>query len=132
MSVSIVKLVNGTEIVGDVLANDEQVVIVNDPLQINYRQKANSTLPSISLHRFNPFSNSTCMCFNNRDVLSVDSPLPGMVKYYDVSMKVIREEVDKMISDELFDAAASYSEMSEETKVKMAMMEKQVYKPTLN
>ncbi len=132
MTVSIIKLVNGTEIVGNVLDDDGNVVIINDPLQINYRQRNNSNLPSISLHRYNPFSNSTCSIFNGKDILSIDLPLPGMVKYYDVSIKYIREEVDKLISEELFDAASSHNEMSDETKIKMAMMEKQVYKPTLN
>lgn len=131
MSIAVIKLVNGTEIVGNVLG-EGSTVTVEDPLQINYRQKTNGGLPSVSLHRFNPFSLNNVYTFLTNEVLSVDPPVPGMVKYYEVSIKTIRSQVDSLINEELLDAAAQYGDYTEDQEIRLAMEEKNHYNPTIN
>ena len=131
MSIAVIKLVNGTEIVGNII-NKDNTVTIEDPLQINYRQKTNGGLPSVSLHRFNPFSINNIYTVLPREVLSVDTPLPGMVKYYEVSIKTIRDQVDSLINEELLDAAAQYEGYTEDQEIRMAMEEKSHYNPTIN
>lgn len=129
--VSIIKLVNGTEIIGEVILNDEKAVVLKDPLQINYRYKNDFSPPIISLQRYSPFAQPEEIHFKQEHIINVTPPVNNMIKYYNVSLKNIKENVDGDIDNELA-AASGDDDMSPESQAKLALIERQITKATLN
>lgn len=130
---ALIKLTNGTELIGEIINQNEQFVTLKDPLQINYKQRMDMAPPTVYLHRFNPFSNASEHTFRDEHVLTYSSPLPGLIQYYTATLGTIKSSVDEHINNELKDAAATYSdEESESDEVKRAMMELAISKPLLN
>lgn len=131
--IALIKLTNGTEIIGDVIKQDSEFITVKDPLQINYRQRLDMAPPTVSLHRFNPFASNTEHMFRDEHILNYSVPLPGLVKYYTATLGTIKDNVDSHVNNELVEAANSYlMEDSEEDEVKKAMYEMAQLKPLLN
>lgn len=128
----LIKLVGGTELVGDIINMDEQTLTVADPLQINYRQRNDMGPPSVALHRYNPFAQDKIFLFLGSHVLNVNEPSPGLANYYKAALKTIAETIDDTIEEELHLAAKSFSDYTEEDLVREAYAEKMAYKPTLN
>ena len=128
----LIKLVSGTELVGDIINMDQQTITVSDPLQINYRHRNDMGPPSVALHRYNPFAQDKIFLFLGDHVLNVNEPSPGLSRYYQAALKTISETIDDTIEEELFIAAKSFSDYTEEDLVREAIAEKMAYKPTLN
>jgi hypothetical protein len=126
--VSIVKLVNGTEIIGDVIQDTEKELVVNNALQVNYRIRQDSGFPMVSLHKYIPFAGEDNITFSKMQVLNRVKPLPGMIKYYIQVLDSIKE-VSESINSNLNEAS---EEASKEDKITLAMQEKEIFKPTLN
>lgn len=128
--ITIIKLTNGTEIVGNVITQDSDSVTVEDPLQINYRQRMDMGPPAVSLYRFNPFAKNTIHSFRYIHVLSFAEPKDGLVKYYSATLNTIKEGMDTHVDNELTEAAKSFYD--DPSDIERAMMEKAMFKPTLN
>lgn len=131
--VSIIKLIDGTEVVGKIVQEDQSVMMVKDPLQINYRQRPD-TLPAVYLHRYIPFSSSHTFEFKKDHILSNVKPLVNLEKYYSAVLKTMHESVDSAINEELASAAleAGDEELTEEEMIKLALMERKAFKMPLN
>jgi len=129
--ISLIKLTNGTEIIGDIINQENETVTVRDPLQINYRQRMDMAPPTVFLHRFIPFAMNTDHTIRDDHVLSYSVPLPGLVVYYAATLNAIKTSVDTSVDNELQEAAKFYNE-DEEEEVKRAMFEKASRKPILN
>jgi len=131
--VSIIKLVDGTEVVGLIVQEDQSVMMLKDPLQINYRQRPD-TLPAIYLHRYIPFAGVNTFEFKKEHILNKVKPLENLERYYSAVLKTLTDGIDSVINDELANAAieAGNDEMSEEEMIKVAMMEKKALKIALN
>ena len=57
----IIKLFNGTEVIGSVLQENNNIIELDNPIQINYKN-IESSIPSISLTRYMQFSKTRqCM-----------------------------------------------------------------------
>ena len=131
--IALIKLSNGTEIIGEIIDQDLKSLTIRDPLQINYRQRLDMAPPTVSLHRFNPFASNTEHMFRDEHILNYSVPLPGLVKYYTATLGTIKDNVDKHVDNELTEAASSYlMEDSEEDEIKKAMYEMAQLKPLLN
>jgi hypothetical protein len=128
--ITIIKLTNGTEIVGTVITQDSDSVTVEDPLQINYKQRMDMAPPTVFLHRFNPFAKNTTQKFRYIHILSFAEPMDGLVKYYSATLNSIKEDVDTHVDNELNEAAKSFND--EPNDIDRAMMEKAMFKPILN
>ncbi len=128
--IAIIKLTNGVELIGSITKQDSEFVTVQDPLQINYRQRMDMAPPTVFLHRYNPFAKNTEHTFRDAHVLSYATPLDGLLKYYTSTLNSIKDNVDALVDNELMEAAASFSEESND--IERAMMEKAMMKPTLN
>jgi hypothetical protein len=128
--IAIIKFTNGVELIGNITKQDNNFVTVEDPLQINYRQRMDMAPPTVFLHRYNPFAKTTEHTFRDIHVLSYATPLDGLVKYYTTTLNSIKDEVDALVDNELMEAAASYSD--EASDIERAMMEKEALKPILN
>lgn len=130
--ISIVKLLNGTEIVGEVVKEENEFITMSDPLTINYRYKNDFSPPIISLTRFSSFSSSKETTIKREHILAVFVPSENMVKYYNVSLKNIIENIDPAIDQELALAAGDDKDLSPESQAKLALIERHVTKATLN
>ena len=128
----LIKLISGTELVGDVIEQSKYTITVADPLQINYRQRNDMGPPSVALHRYNPFAGDREFMFMGEHILNINEPSPGLSKYYTAALKTIVENIDGTIEEELNYAAKSFGDETEEDLVREAIAEKMAYKPTLN
>lgn len=128
--VSLIRLIDGTEIVGEVQEENDEV-IVDNPMLINYKIRQDTLLPVISMLRFMPFAKEPNIKIKKTHIISSALPMNGLEKYYKSSIKSMEEmETDKAINEEFYSAANE--ELSEEMQIKMAMMEKATLKPPLN
>ena len=71
----LIKLVNGTELVGDIDYHNNTHIVVNEPLQINYKQRVDLAPPTVYLHRYSPFSKTRQFTFASEHILNMDEPL---------------------------------------------------------
>jgi hypothetical protein len=129
--IQLIKLSNGQDIIGDIVTSEEGAIFVDEPLTIIYTQKNPSSPPIIYLQRYMPFAKHSTMFIRNEHVVSVAYPLKSMEAYYRRSLKNIQMHVDPMLDQEL-SIASGEDEMSEESKSKLAYVEKEITKPTLN
>lgn len=101
MTLALLKLQNGTEILGDVVTYDDHKIEVRDPLQINYKFLSFQPMPAISVSRYMPFSSDDVFPFSLDDVVHVVTPKPAVVEYYQYALKNYQENIDPMIDMEL-------------------------------
>lgn len=132
--VSLIKLTNGTEIVGTILKEDEHNYKVNNPLQINYYYtKANNITPSVALQRYMPFSANEDINFKKEHVAAVTEPIKGMNEYYTSVLNNIKVNVDTGIVADLVDASESMAYNAEhDQEMYLAILERMAQKKPLN
>ena len=94
--ISLLKLVNGTEVIGSIVGDDGYALVVDDPLTVCYLQKTAAAAPMIFLQRYSPLSASTSTFFKKEHIMNVMIPLKSMEKYYEQSLKNIALHVDPM------------------------------------
>lgn len=99
----IIKLTNGTEVIGDVLFNqdDHNLIAINKPMQINYRIFQNTIMPSISLIKYTLLGDNEPVVFSMKDVLNVIEPKKSFVDYYTSTVDSAFEHYDQLIDREL-------------------------------
>lgn len=131
--ISIVKLVDGTEIIGNV-SSKEEGIFIEEPIQITYKIRVDSNVPVISMIRFIPFASEHKVTIKNEHVMAVASPMKGLIEYYNSTIKSLKDtQTDKAINDEFLSAAGSEAEeLTEDMQIKLAMLEKNVLKSPLN
>jgi hypothetical protein len=67
--ITIIKLTNGIEVAGMAVANDSMRVVLEKPLQINYRYYIAGS-PSVSFVRYNMFGTHSSVTFDRMHILS--------------------------------------------------------------
>lgn len=77
----ILKLVNGTEVVGTLKTGRGDMFVLDKPLQINYRFYQGST-PSVSFVRYIMFANTDIVPFNREDVMQCMAARDAFAAYY--------------------------------------------------
>lgn len=133
---TIIKLHNGSEIIG-VLLDDKDDYLMQNPFQIFYlRDKTISQRPQISVQKFMPLSKEKTFVFRKEDVLTLSTPIEGIQKYYDTALKYY-DDAEKELNTELSKAAKELDEeeilYSEQDKdLKDAYIEYATKKPTIN
>jgi len=100
----ILKLSNGTEVVGDLLNKNGHSFTISKPLQINYRYYQGS-VPSISFVRYIMFSDSENVTFNFDDVMHNVTAREAFARYYTTVVDNYYGELEKVVDKE-FDSAA--------------------------
>jgi hypothetical protein len=106
MALSLVKLSNGTELLGDVDAQTEELkrkglVRIVDPLQINYKFVSFQPMPTMSISRYMPFASQTTFTFDIGDITHIVEPRASVVEYYLYALDNYRTTIDQHIDDEL-------------------------------
>lgn len=99
----IIKLTNGTEVIGDVLFNtkDENIIAIDKPMMINYKTFQNAILPSISLIRYSLLASNEPIIFSMKDVMNVIEPRQLFVDYYTSTVDTAFNHYDEVVDREL-------------------------------
>jgi hypothetical protein len=108
MALSIIKLTNGTELIGDVQKTTVGLK-VTDPLQINYKFVSFQPMPTVGVSRYMPFAAEPVFSFTLDQIVHVVNPTPAMIEYYAHALKNYREDIDGHIEDELMSVVGKSS-----------------------
>jgi hypothetical protein len=100
MAISLVKLNNGTELLGDVKKTTSGLSIT-DPLQINYKFVSFQPMPTVSVSRYMPFAADPTFMFFLDQVVHVVEPKQTMIEYYTHALSNYQDEIDAHIDSEL-------------------------------
>lgn len=111
--ISIIRLRDGTEMIGDVANTRGDVLVVNDPLQINYKISMVNPAPSMGLSRFMPFSKDNEFKIYREHVTTVSEARESMKKYYTFALTNYIVDLDQKIDMELVNSSTDDEEMTE-------------------
>ena len=106
---SILKLSNGLEVVGIIEVENDFTVVVNKPLQINYRYFQGS-IPSVSFVRYIMFAQAESISFSTHDIMNVVSARESFASYYANVVDQYYGDLEKVIDKELENITISPSE----------------------
>ena len=127
------KLQNGTEVIGNIRDDEETKMVLEDPMQINYRLVSTQPMPTVSISRYMPFALEKRFVFEKKDLLHIVKPKQAMVEYYNHALKNYREMIDKYVEEELINATKNRFDFGkEEEDTYQALLEKLNYKGRLN
>ena len=133
---ALLKLQNGTEVIGNVREDQETKVVLEDPLQINYRVISTQPMPTVSVSRYMPFASDKIVTFEKKNLLHVVKPKQAMIEYYNHALNNYKVVIDKNIEEELIGATRSsqeYNEYEEDiSESYKALLEKLKFKCPLN
>lgn len=101
----LLKLKNGTEVIGEAAQVEYGGVEIRDPFLINYRFSAGQPMPTISLSRYMPFSAEHVQYFAREDVMHNTNPSKAFELYYINSLQFCKDNLDKTVDNELSEAA---------------------------
>lgn len=131
----LIKLYNGTEIIGDVKEDLKTKLVLEDPLQINYRLVSTQPMPTVSVSRYMPFASSHTFSFNKKDLIHVMEPRPAMKDYYNHALYNYKHLIDESVEEELRFAAASKGEEDDGDEISeayKALLDRMNFKGPLN
>lgn len=104
-NIKLVKLANGTELLGKVVHQSKSGVTLEDPIQINYRN-INSVMPLVSVSRYLQFADTRTIHFEPKDYLHIVGIVKGMERFYTYSLTNFQKVVDKLVDRELANAVS--------------------------
>jgi hypothetical protein len=97
----IIKLVNDHEIIGDLIHESEDDVILDNPFSIHYMTSSRSDRPIIGLLRYMPFADRRDIAFKRRDIINYLDARKSMASYYKTVVENHVKYVDENIDNEL-------------------------------
>jgi hypothetical protein len=98
--ISILKLANGQEIVGNITSINDSTIRVHKPLTINYRQYFGGT-PQVFFNRYVFFAETTEITFKQSDVMHQVLPRDAFKLYYKEVVDHYYSEMDNIVDAEL-------------------------------
>lgn len=110
--ISIIKLMNGTELIGSIVDENTKTITIENPIQINYKN-LESSVPSVSLTRFLQFSKDKQHTFDIKNVLCISEPIKEMQRYYEVALNHFESEIDEVVKRELIRVVSSETDTTE-------------------
>ncbi len=99
MKIFIIKLLNGSEILGEVKKNTTSLITLSNPLQLSIVSKSLGTL--MSLYRFMPFSEKKEFTFKKKDIMCAVPAKKEVAAYYKVSLDNIIPRYDEQLQEEI-------------------------------
>jgi len=97
----IIKLVNDHEIIGDLIHESDDDVILDNPFSIHYMTSSRSDRPIIGLLRYMPFADRRDIAFKKRDIINYLDARKSMAGYYKTVVENHVKYVDENIDNEL-------------------------------
>ena len=99
--IKIIKLTNGTEVVGKVVEENTSVVVLEDPLQINYKYFITHAYPAVTLTKYLLFSKNRAISFKQSMVLNSVAPRSTFEDYYIAQAGKSISDLEQVIDKEL-------------------------------
>jgi hypothetical protein len=103
MSISLIKLKNGVELIGDLIRVDDNVLIEH-PMQVNYTVMEHTTVPVISFTRYCPFSAESIFQFDREYVLHITPVKKAIEDYYIHVLDYYKNVTEKYLENEFLSA----------------------------
>jgi bifunctional ADP-heptose synthase (sugar kinase/adenylyltransferase) len=131
---ALIRLQDGTEVIGSVKEDHNSKIVLEDPLQINYRLVAHQPMPTVSISRYMPFAEEQIFSFDKEDVMHIVQPKKSMAEYYKSALKNYKMVIDGNIDEELASAAHNDEEEVEGdiNDAYKALLERMNFKGPLN
>ncbi len=108
----VAKFTDGTEIIGELTHEAENMITIAHPLQIIYKYSMTSPLPTVSFARYMMFADITEFDFQKVDFIVVSPAVPNVIPVYKRMIQMLSNDKS---SDELKDvSAASIEEMKKD------------------
>ena len=129
--ISVVRLKDGTEIVGDVIDVNNESIIITDPLQINYKITIMQPAPSMGLSRFMPFSDGTDFEIPVATIAVMMKARDSLAAYYVHALSTYITDLDSRIDHELNTSAkSSNTEIKTTNELYTQLLEKLSFEDT--
>lgn len=128
----LLKLKNGTELIGESIKKTGIHLTLRDPFIINYRFVAGQPMPSISVSRYMPFSADHIHMFYAEDIMHTTAPSATFESYYNNALEYCRDVVDRSVEEELADAAARTNPKHELTDIYEAILDNTKFSGPMN
>ena len=93
-----IRLINGEELIGDIIDYYDNKILVSQPLLVNERLSP-SGKSAIVLTKYVPFSTSNVCEILNNHIITVTDIHEEMVKYYHYSLRFAYVHEENMIKD---------------------------------
>ena len=113
--IKIIKLVNDHEIIGEVISEGSDHLILGQPFSIHYMMSARSDKPIIGLLRYMPFAKDREISFKHRDIINSVEARESMISYYTQIVQDYINYIDDGIDRELEQVAADSADKPEMT-----------------
>ncbi len=113
--IKIIKLVNDHEIIGEVISEGSDHLVLGQPFSIHYMMSPRSEKPIIGLLRYMPFAKDRELSFKHRDIINSVEARSSMISYYTQILKDYVKYIDDGIDKELEQVAAEEAEETEMT-----------------
>lgn len=101
--VKIIKLQNNSEIIGTIVGDYSDMIVINNPFTINYMFSPKSQRPVIGLLRYLPFAEQREISFQKSSILQVVDARTSMSEYYSAVLHAHQTDIDQSIDTELHD-----------------------------
>lgn len=123
--VTLLKLRDGTEIVGKNINDSKDGIVLEDPFVVIYKANLHGSMPSVGLFRYMPFSGDQVIFFENADIRHACFPSRAFENYYLSTLNIFKEELDVEIERELLEAVgSSLSKNREMQELYVALLER--------
>ena len=113
--IKIIKLVNDHEIIGEVISEGSDHLVLGQPFSIHYMMSARSDKPIIGLLRYMPFAKDREISFKYRDIINSVEARESMISYYTQIVQDYINYIDDGIDRELEQVAAESADKPEMT-----------------
>ena len=120
MTITLIKLSDGTEVIGDVVQDDQRCVVVKKPLLIHYRYFIGG-VPSVSFSRYMMFAVSTHISLNRSHIIATVQAREAFANYYIDSVEDYYGNLESTVDEEL-KSALSTTEKEQALKKLLDMM----------
>lgn len=91
------RLINGEEIVADILTETEYSVVVDNPMMVEERKDENGS--SLILTKYIPFSKNKVCELNKSHIITFNQLHPELIRYYYNSLKFNDKSEMKMVEE---------------------------------
>lgn len=112
--ISSIRLIDGVEIIGDIIAIENNTIVVEDPLQVNYKITVMQPTPSMSLSRFMPFVANTTFEFSDQSVTHIAPVRESMATYYTHALTTYIRDLDLRIDEELINSSVDEKDTTDD------------------
>lgn len=119
--VTIIKLNNAIEIVGELVDSYKDIVTIAKPLQINYRYFMGAT-PSVSFVRYMMFSKTNVITFHRDTIVNEVEARESFANYYNDVVDYYFDELEKLIDAEFESLIESSNSNQEQSMRKILEM----------